>query len=35
MEALYQAGAHACLTKDQELDDIVEAIKAAAANGRS
>jgi DNA-binding NarL/FixJ family response regulator len=34
MEALYEAGAHACLTKDQELDDIVDAIKAAA-NGAS
>ena len=31
MEALKEAGASACLTKDQELDDIVEAIKAAAA----
>jgi DNA-binding NarL/FixJ family response regulator len=30
IEALYQAGAAACLTKDQELDDIVEAIKRAA-----
>ncbi len=30
MEALYAAGASACLTKDQELDDIVEAIKSAA-----
>jgi DNA-binding NarL/FixJ family response regulator len=31
IDALYQAGASACLTKDQELDDIVEAIKSAAA----
>ena len=31
MEALHEAGASACLTKDQELDEIVEAIKAAAA----
>ena len=30
IEALYQAGASACLTKDQELDAIVEAIKGAA-----
>jgi len=30
VEALYEAGAAACLTKDQELDDIVEAIKRAA-----
>jgi DNA-binding NarL/FixJ family response regulator len=30
MEALHEAGASACLTKDQELDDIVEAIKRAA-----
>lgn len=30
IEALYQAGAHACLTKDQDLDEIVEAIKGAA-----
>jgi DNA-binding NarL/FixJ family response regulator len=30
VEALYEAGARACLTKDQELDEIVEAIKAAA-----
>ena len=27
---LYAAGAAACLTKDQELDDIVEAVKRAA-----
>ena len=26
IEALYEAGAIACLTKDQELDEIVEAI---------
>jgi two-component system, NarL family, response regulator DesR len=31
MEALYDAGATACLTKDQELDDIVDALKKAAA----
>jgi DNA-binding NarL/FixJ family response regulator len=30
IEALYDAGAAACLTKDQELDDIVDAIKRAA-----
>jgi DNA-binding NarL/FixJ family response regulator len=30
MEALKEAGASACLTKDQELDEIVEAIKGAA-----
>ena len=30
MEALKEAGAVACLTKDQELDDIVAAIRAAA-----
>lgn len=30
IEALYEAGATACLTKDQELDDIVEAIERAA-----
>ncbi|MGH3116176.1 MAG: response regulator [Gaiellales bacterium] len=30
MEALKQAGAVACLTKDEELDDIVAAIRAAA-----
>ena len=29
--AIASAGASACLTKDQELDDIVEAIKSAAA----
>ena len=31
IEALYAAGASACLTKDRELDDIVEAIKSAVA----
>jgi DNA-binding NarL/FixJ family response regulator len=31
IDALYAAGASACLTKDRELDEIVEAIKAAAA----
>ena len=31
MEALYEAGATTCLTKDQELDDIVDALKKAAA----
>jgi DNA-binding NarL/FixJ family response regulator len=30
IEALYEAGASACLTKDQELDDIVDAVKRAA-----
>ena len=30
IEALYAAGATACLTKDQELDDIVDAVKNAA-----
>ena len=30
VEALYEAGAAACLTKDQELDVIVDAVKAAA-----
>jgi DNA-binding NarL/FixJ family response regulator len=30
MEALYDAGAAACLTKDQELDEIVDALKTAA-----
>jgi two-component system response regulator DesR len=30
MEALQEAGAVACLTKDQELDDIVAAIRDAA-----
>lgn len=32
VEALYAAGATACLTKDQELDDIVDAVKRAAGN---
>src|SRR5215218_9304756 len=32
MEALRAAGAVACLTKDQELDEIVDAIRAAAAS---
>ena len=31
MEALKEAGAVACLTKDQELEEIVEAIQRAAA----
>jgi len=31
IDALYAAGAAACLTKDRELDEIVDAIKAAAA----
>lgn len=31
IEALYEAGATACLTKDQELETIVETIKKAAA----
>jgi DNA-binding NarL/FixJ family response regulator len=30
VEALFEAGATACLTKDQELDVIVEAVKNAA-----
>ncbi|HVA31324.1 MAG TPA: response regulator transcription factor [Gaiellaceae bacterium] len=30
IEALYQAGAAACLRKDQELEEIVDAIKRAA-----
>ena len=30
IEALYEAGATACLTKDQELDEIVDAINRAA-----
>jgi two-component system, NarL family, response regulator DesR len=33
IEALYSAGAAICLTKDQELDEIVDAIKNAAAAG--
>jgi DNA-binding NarL/FixJ family response regulator len=32
IEALYSAGAAVCLTKDQELDEIVAAIKSVAAN---
>jgi DNA-binding NarL/FixJ family response regulator len=31
IEALYAAGATACLTKDQELDEIVNALLEAAA----
>jgi DNA-binding NarL/FixJ family response regulator len=31
IEALYEAGAAACLTKDRELDEIVAAVKRAAA----
>jgi DNA-binding NarL/FixJ family response regulator len=31
IEALYAAGAAACLTKDQELETIVDAVKVAAA----
>ena len=30
VQALYDAGATACLTKDQELEEIVEAVKRAA-----
>lgn len=30
IDALYAAGASSCLTKDRELDEIVDAIKAAA-----
>jgi DNA-binding NarL/FixJ family response regulator len=30
VEALYEAGATACLTKDQELEEIVDAVKRAA-----
>jgi DNA-binding NarL/FixJ family response regulator len=33
IEALYEAGATECLTKDQELDVIVEAVKRAADGG--
>ena len=29
IEALYEAGATACLTKDQELDEIVDTVKRA------
>ena len=32
IEALYEAGAVECLTKDQELDQLVDAIKRAAAS---
>jgi two-component system, NarL family, response regulator DesR len=35
VEALYEAGAAACLTKDQELEEIVEAIKRAAGRVRA
>jgi DNA-binding NarL/FixJ family response regulator len=35
MEALVAAGATACLTKDQELEEIVDAIKAAAVESES
>ena len=31
IEALYAAGAHECLTKDQELEEIVAAVRRAAA----
>jgi len=31
MEALHAAGASACLTKDQELDEIVDAIRSSVA----
>ena len=34
-EALLQAGAVACLSKDQELDEIVGAIRAAAGDARA
>jgi DNA-binding NarL/FixJ family response regulator len=30
IEALYEAGASSCLTKDQELEEIVDAVKRAA-----
>ena len=30
IEALYEAGATACMTKDQELDEIVDTVKRAA-----
>jgi len=33
IEALYAAGATACLTKDQELETIVDAIRRAAGRG--
>lgn len=35
IEALYEAGAAACLTKDQELDEIVGAIRRAAGREES
>jgi two-component system response regulator DesR len=35
VEALYEAGAAACLTKDQELEEIVEAIKRASGRAAS
>ncbi len=35
IEALYEAGAVACLTKDTELDRIVDAIKDAADSARA
>jgi DNA-binding NarL/FixJ family response regulator len=35
VEALYQAGATACLTKDQELDEIVDAIRRASGRATS
>ena len=35
VEALLEAGAVACLTKDQELDTIVEALRTAALAARS
>ena len=34
IEALEAAGAHACLTKDQALEEIVEAIRGAAGRAR-
>ena len=33
IDALYTAGAVACLTKDRELDDIVGAVRDAAERG--
>jgi DNA-binding NarL/FixJ family response regulator len=33
IDALYEAGAVACLTKDRELDDIVGAVREAAGRG--
>jgi two-component system, NarL family, response regulator DesR len=35
IEALYEAGAAACLRKDQELEEIVEAIKGASGRVRA